>query len=352
MLRKNILFLTPDFNIVCGRSKNVLLLSKVLLEDNWNVNIITNKGDLTNKAKSEGVNILSEQICFQSYNPITVFKSLQRLNKLVKEYNIQILHTHHRYYEVLGYLLKKLYRLEHLKLITTVHSMYSKKHFLINYPSEKIIAVSKYLNNYLVNVCNVEDSKVDVVYNYVNNVEFKMRKDKNNKIYILSIGRFSYEKGFDLVFEALSGLSVMDYKYIIIGEGGEYESLNILAEKYKINIEFVKPQFELNTYYSKCDICIIPSRQEGLSFVALEAGMFSIPVIASNTGGLKEIIQHEETGLLFEAGNYKDLLKAILRYKDNRKQASILGENLNRKIVSEFNKEVFKQKMLNIYYSL
>jgi glycosyltransferase involved in cell wall biosynthesis len=328
------------------------MLSKILSGENWNVNIITNKGDLINFIKTENINFVIEQICFQSYNPIKIIKSLHLLNKIVKKYNIQILHSHHRYYEVLGYLLKKVYNLQNLGLVTTVHSMHRKRIFAIKYPSEKIITVSNYLKDYLIKNYKIRDDKIEAIYNFVNTVDSNIPTSKNKKLTILSVGRLSYEKGYDIVIRALTEFSNTDYQYYLVGEGREINNLKNLAKKCKVNIKFIPSEFDLSTYYSICDICIIPSRNEGLSYVAMEAGLYSIPVVASNTGGLKEIIVNEETGLLFETDNYKHLLKTINRLKGNRELAQKLGNKLNQKVLTEFNVEIYKQKMLKLYNSL
>ena len=94
---------------------------------------------------------------------------------------------------------------------------------------------------------------------------------------------------------------------------------------------------QLVPYYLSCDYVVIPSFYDGMPNVLLEAGALAIPIIAANTGGMADVIEHEGSGLLFEPGNERALsalLKRVVSEDHHIHQA--WGKRLGQKIYQEF----------------
>jgi glycosyltransferase involved in cell wall biosynthesis len=115
------------------------------------------------------------------------------------------------------------------------------------------------------------------------------------------------------------------------------------------------PQEELVAFYSMADIFVLPSivnengETEGLGVVLLEAMACGLPVIASNVGGIPDIIRDGETGLLVRQKDARSLSDQIIRLlsDDNlRKEVLINGQNL---IKAEFSWEIVTDKFIEIY---
>jgi glycosyltransferase involved in cell wall biosynthesis len=115
------------------------------------------------------------------------------------------------------------------------------------------------------------------------------------------------------------------------------------------------PQEELVAFYSMADIFVLPSivnengETEGLGVVLLEAMACGLPVIASNVGGIPDIIKDGETGLLVRQKDARSLSDQIIRLlsDDNlRKEVLINGQNL---IKAEFSWEIVTDKFIEIY---
>lgn len=351
---KNILILSPDLNKVCGRSKYVKLLSEILIYEKWNVYLVTNKGEILEDLKTIGVVIIDADIAFQNYNPIVIYRSLAKLITIIKTHKIDIYHSQHRYYEILGFLLKKMFFLKSLKLVTTVHSIHERNYSLFKHPSERIIAISSFIRNHLVENIKIKSKRVVTIHNYVaiNNIPRVYNHNLGKCIKILSAGRFSFEKGFDIALKALSMSTKINYIYYILGEGQEINNLIAFANTNRINVKFISAKANISKFYLDCDVCIIPSRSEGLSYVALEAGSFGMPVIASNVGGLNDILVNNKTGFLFENQNSVSLLEKILYTIENPEIAEVMGKNLREKVAIEFNSVLYSKKMFELYKSL
>jgi glycosyltransferase involved in cell wall biosynthesis len=169
--------------------------------------------------------------------------------------------------------------------------------------------------------------EVNLLYNGVDidlfkkdeNIKNEMRKKYSleEKKILLSVGRIEGWKGFNLVIEILSQLPE-NFIYVLIGKGKELENLKKLAKK--LNVEdrvLFLGEIEnkkLYKYYNMADIFIQPSiGKEAFGITLIEAMACGVPVIASNNGGMKEIVKNGENGFLFEINNKEDLKEKILK---------------------------------------
>jgi len=94
--------------------------------------------------------------------------------------------------------------------------------------------------------------------------------------------------------------------------------------------------------YQQIDVCVVPSRsQDPLPTSAIEAGFSGLPVIATRRGGLPEIIEHEQNGLLVEAEHPEQIAQAIGRLIDNPQLSRRLALNARRRSAERFGQERF-----------
>jgi len=142
---------------------------------------------------------------------------------------------------------------------------------------------------------------------------------------ILYVGKFNRTSGVETLIKAVSKPQLHSVANIRLTLIENSDSSNPLFRK-KIEklvwdlgvdniVTFVKEidRKELATYYAAADVCVVPSHYNPSGIVAIEAMASGVPVIASNLGGLKYVVQHEETGLLFPSQNSFLLSRAIYR---------------------------------------
>ena len=170
------------------------------------------------------------------------------------------------------------------------------------------IAPSQFIKNMAVNF-GQDKNKISVIYNPHNlNPYFKNVKSENiYGDYMLYFGRLSEEKGLKVLIEASS---ISKQKILIAGGGPEETKLKKMALDLKAPVEFIglKNSDELINIVSNSKAVIIPSIwNENMPLSLMEALSLNKIVIASNIGGLPEIVKDEENGFLFEAGNSQDL---------------------------------------------
>jgi glycosyltransferase involved in cell wall biosynthesis len=136
---------------------------------------------------------------------------------------------------------------------------------------------------------------------------------------VLTVGRLSREKGQALVVEAAAFLrqkNVCNNLYFVLpGIGPDLDMLRNLAREREVFDSFRFPGLvsDIPTYYSLATLMALPSHSEGSPNVLLEAMAAGLPVVATNVGGVPEIVTHEREALLVESGNAAALAQAIDR---------------------------------------
>ncbi|ERP39094.1 glycosyl transferase group 1 [Chitinivibrio alkaliphilus ACht1] len=141
---------------------------------------------------------------------------------------------------------------------------------------------------------------------------------------LLCIGRLIKRKGVHVLVESLA-LLPPEYELTIVGTGPEETSLSEQMKRLKVehrirHIRQLSPK-DLSTIMGESDIFILPSltdwkgETEGLGMVLLEAQRMGLALIASNSGGMTDIVIHEETGFLFPEGESNALAQQITRYR-------------------------------------
>lgn len=184
-------------------------------------------------------------------------------------------------------------------------------------------------------------------------------KKESDKISLLLIGRISIRKGQKFFLETFSRLSDFQKKmfiiYIIGDEppnqlGHKEDLLHTIKENSLEEIVFLYP-FDKNPqkYYSWADVVVIPSIQpESFGRIAIETMSVSKPVIASNQGGLSEVVVDKVTGWLFHPNNSEDLANVLISVIENKNTLSEYGFNGKQRYEQNFDLAAYKSSFIEI----
>jgi len=148
---------------------------------------------------------------------------------------------------------------------------------------------------------------------------------------ILSVGRLEKVKGHTHLINAFAQVKkeIPQIRLILVGEGSERSNLEKQADELGVRgaIEFAGeiPHNDLPRWYHKADVFVMPSLSEGFGITAIEAMSAEIPVIASRVGGLLDIIEDGKNGEFAEAGNSRDIARAIYFLYATPQKARILA---------------------------
>lgn len=137
----------------------------------------------------------------------------------------------------------------------------------------------------------------------------------SNASLILSVGRLRREKGHRVLIEALRQLDtdLRPVQAFLIGDGPEHRGLTDLIHRYGLSdrVRLLGARTDIPQALHAADLLVHPSLHEGLGLAIMEAQAVGVPIIASRTGGIVELIEHGQTGVLVEPGDPRILAEAL-----------------------------------------
>lgn len=164
--------------------------------------------------------------------------------------------------------------------------------------------------------------------------------NKNSKD-IISIGRLTYQKGYDLLIEswALIEKKHPDWHLHIYGEGEDRESLNSLINKYSLKNVHLKGQvLDVCNVYDSASFYVMSSRYEGLPMVLIEAQSRGLPLVSFDCPtGPREIVKEDINGILIPPNDIIGLSKSIERLiesPESRSQMSTMSKRLSKQFLT------------------
>jgi len=179
---------------------------------------------------------------------------------------------------------------------------------------DKIICVSHNDYNEAIKNKIASARKLTVIHNGINPADYNFQERTEKEFTVGTIGEAAKNKG---------------HKYLT-GASKNFPDI-------KLNIISNVPN--ASKYLKNFDIFVLPSLKEGLPYVILEAGLAGLPVIASNVGGIPEIIENEKEGLLVSPAKPEELSVAIKKLIEDKTLRENLAKNLHEKIKKKFSLE-------------
>ena len=171
---------------------------------------------------------------------------------------------------------------------------------------------------------------------------------------MLFLGRLTEVKGVIYLLEAAHLLKKdgVAFKLLIAGEGPEQESLQAYVKEHGLeeNVQFLGWIDNTKTvqYYHLADVFVGPSLHEALGLVFVEAQASGVPVVASNEGGIPDIIADGETGLLVEKKSGRQLYAALKRLHDDPKLRRSMAAKAPKQIASHYSWENVAKKYADV----
>jgi glycosyltransferase involved in cell wall biosynthesis len=250
-------------------------------------------------------------------------------------------------------------KLSHTPLVTTLHgtdvriartvsmSRPAFRHVLQN--SKATTAVSKWLADEAQSLVSAPHPVVAPMP--VATDLFSPGGTRNDKT-LLFVGRLTKQKGVDLLLQALTKLPA-NITLDVVGEGDERAPLEKLARERglgaRVRWHGVLKHPELVRFYRAAAALVVPSADEGLGLVAAEAMLCETPVVAFESGGLPDVVQHERTGLLVRERSPDALAAAIEQLLGRPDRGRALGEAGRLHALATFAPESVARRYIDIY---
>jgi len=212
--------------------------------------------------------------------------------------------------------------------------------------ARRIIAVSRYVRDLLV-ASGVEERRVDVVYDGFDLKRISQRSDSRRALGVEAeacligcVGQFVTEKGHEYLIRAFAHIRqlIPQAILVLIGDGelkGHYRMLvRQLGLERKVLFHGVVP--DLGSVLPALDLFVFPSLHEGLGSSLLAAMGCEVPICASRTGGIPEIIQDGVTGHLFNPGDVAATTQSVLEALKSPEQSCELAKAAAKTVAQRF----------------
>jgi glycogen synthase len=382
--------------IVGGLGRHVYHLSTALASKGVKVHVVTkDHPGAPEYEESEGVHIYRvvnypPDIPQEEWVPWTLQFNVALLEKAVALVNdiknVSVIHAHDWLVAHAAASLKHAYR---IPMVATVHATEYGRHqghlpgpmnklihqieWWLTFESARTICCSRYMMDQINTIFQLPPDKVDIIPNGIDTDSFRrsVKVDLFKRKYVppgdklvFFVGRLVYEKGVQTVIEAMPLVleKVPGVTFVVAGTGPHLNQLKSmtrdlgLEEKVRFtgHVDFD----DLCAFYNCADLTVVPSLYEPFGMVVLESMAVDTPTIVADTGGLKEIVVHEETGLKFEPGNPGSLALAMLRVlTDSRLSSrltadarSYMGDRYSWDRIAESTVEVYRKTVQGYRY--
>ncbi|MBF0216004.1 MAG: glycosyltransferase family 4 protein [Candidatus Omnitrophica bacterium] len=193
---------------------------------------------------------------------------------------------------------------------------------------------------------NINEEKLLTIPSGVSAEKFKKSGKKDNIFRVVFCGRASIKKGTHYLLEAFSGLSIPGAELWLIG-GYSGEMLPFF-KKYEGTFKMFGhiDHNKLGEYYSQASVFVLPSIEEGLAKVMMEAMACGIPVIATPNTGAEDVIRNGIDGFIVPAGSADALKEKIVYYYENPSECIGMGESARMRILSGFTWEHYAERFI------
>ncbi|MCK4852482.1 MAG: glycosyltransferase family 4 protein [Candidatus Omnitrophica bacterium] len=324
-----VLLLTTHIN-VGGIGIYTVNLAGYLQKAGADVTVVSGGGELESILSKEGVRHIKMDILTKSEFGIKVWKTLPAFARLVKDGDFDLVHAQTRVAQVLASLSR---RLTGVPFITTCHGFFRFKRFgrrIFPLWGDRVIAISRNVKAHLIHDFTVPEEIVRLVYSGIEVERFTDRTSPGDAglrrdlglvpggVTIGSVGRFSPVKGYSFLIKAFREVMAAfpDASLLLVGRGPEKEMLGRLAAGLGIsdNVFFAEGRkAPLEEYLALMDVFCLPSLAEGLGLSLMEAMASGCACVASDVGGLSELIVSGEDGILVPPRAPERLAAAVTR---------------------------------------
>lgn len=339
-----------------GGAENILhhIIPKMNKRDvKTDVFVFFEKGELLKNLKSKKTHVITPS----SSNLVAKFLELVRF---LKKEDYDVVHTHLGISNYLG---------RTAALITGIPKIVMHEHGGLLEKSLFKRIVSRLLHTFTDHICYISEhdleyfSKLDFFEDSPKNVllsnpslyqvEPSPIREEIKKIGM--VGRLTVWKGHIYALKAFKKLKTTgnDIEYILLGYG-EKDTENELvayADKHDLNFRIIKGESDLTEYYESFDILVHPSISEGFGLVIVEAMSFGIPVVASDVGGIPDIIEDGHNGLLAKPRNPESIYRSIKKLIENYELRKKISANALQIIEEKYSLENYVNRLIKLYES-
>ncbi len=285
---------------------------------------------------------------------------LTQLWRLLKEQQIDILHTHNTYPQFYGAFAAKL-----AKTPVVLNSQHGRgcgpnwkslwQFRLANQLTTQIVGVSEDATKLCQQQNERNASKMTCIWNGIDLERFQYR-GPSDSLNAISVGRLSPEKDYGTLLRATKIVleSYPEFQLTLIGDGQERQKLELIANKlgFKANVRFLGERSDVHDQLATAGFFVSSSTTEGISLTLLEAMAVGLPIVTTAVGGSPEIVVPGETGKLVPPQDPEKLAQEMIAMIEERPVWPEIGKAARERVETNFNIRTMIRQYEELYLEL
>lgn len=215
------------------------------------------------------------------------------------------------------------------------------------------IAVSQAVKDFMTESQISRAAKIKVIYNAIEPARKKAKIFAGDEIILGTVGTLNYQKGIQYLIRAMPRIikEFPQTKLVVAGDGVYKDHLKKLARDLKLtqSIEFTGFVKVIEDEMVKFDLYVQPSLSESFGLAIIQAMGLGLPVVATNTGGIPEVVTTGKSGILVEAGKPQALAEGILELLRDKSKAKEMGKLAAEEAKIKFNLKEMVEETEELY---
>ena len=295
-----------------------------------------------------------------------------KMVEVAENYSLDVLHVHYAMpFAASAYLARQLLLPRSLGVVTTLHgtditvvgvepAFFRITQFSIQ-SSDRVTAVSRFLKDRAEATFGIT-RPIDVIYNFVDPSVFTPRRRSSHPLVpprggkvLMHASNFRQVKNIPTVIHVFAEVrKKLQAKLIMVGDGPEKAGAEQLTRELGLerDVLFLGNQDFMEELLPLADVFLLPSSSESFGLVALEAMSAEVPVVASNAGGLPEVIEHGVTGFLHDSEHVGGFVASALKLLTNETLRRSMGRRGRKRAREHFDVNEMVDRYIRVYDSL
>ncbi len=355
--RMRIMFVSTNADLA-GAPLHVLSLAENLPERLFKLQLIFGENEFVSKKLiSQKYDVSVINTLRSDLNIIGTIRSMISLYKIARVKRPHVIHAHST---KAGLVARLVGLLVGIPVIYTIHGwgfglgrkrilsfFIFQVEYLLKFTTAHYIAVSNADRNIGVNNLRIPENKITTIYNGVEN---RVINHFPPAFTITMIARNDYQKDYLTFFKAINGIDAIIY---CVGRGTDSSEFKKMAKLHAPDsfskIIFFGPTDNIANILSKTSVFVLSSKFEGLPMTIIEAMAAGIPSVASNVGGISELIIDSKSGYLVPVGGYSLMNLRLRELANNEMLTRKMGAEARRLFERYFSKEDMISSTINVY---
>jgi glycosyltransferase involved in cell wall biosynthesis len=354
-----------------GAEMDLVTKAKVLVEEyGYHIAIacLLRRGELVEEAKRNGIRVIGPVMSGKSD-----IRVIPRLVRTMRSGKFDIVHTHMFASNFLGRLAALLAGVS--VIVSTVQLIAEREKWweilldrALQLKTGMMITSSQAVRRSFIER-GIREDKITTIYNGIDFSRFDGidRVEARNRIrpelgledstfLVGTVARLQRVKGVECLIEAANYIveSVPDARFLIVGDGPQKAELEYRIKQLDLSSRFIfaGTRGDVPAILSALDLFVLPSLSEALGIAVIEALLMRVPVVATNVGGVPEVVKNRETGLLVPPKDPIRLGEAIAYVYSNRDRAIAMARAGERRVRGMFEISRLARKQVELYEML